>query len=71
MIGEGDLTELDRLYLQFGEAFETSFIAQRPNEDRSIVDSLDRGWRLLDKLPESELTRVSVDELHRYGRRGR
>lgn len=71
VIGEGDLTELDRLYLQFGEAFETSFIAQRPNEDRSILDSLDRGWRLLDKLPESELTRVSVDELHRYGRRGR
>jgi V/A-type H+-transporting ATPase subunit B len=71
VIGEADLTELDRLYLQFGEAFETSFIAQRPNEDRSIVESLDRGWRLLEKLPESELTRVSVDELHRYGRRGR
>ena len=69
VIGEADLTELDRLYLQFGDAFETSFIAQGPDEDRSIVESLDRGWRLLAQLPESELTRVSVDELRQYGGR--
>ena len=69
VIGESELSELDRSYLQFGEAFETSFIAQGLEEDRSIGESLDRGWRLLDRLPESELTRVSVDEVHRYSQR--
>ena len=71
VIGESELTALDRSYLQFGEAFETSFIAQGSEEERSIGESLDRGWRLLDRLPESELTRVSVDEVQRYGQRAR
>jgi V/A-type H+-transporting ATPase subunit B len=71
VIGEGELSELDTSYLQFGEAFETLFIAQGLEEERSIVESLDRGWRLLDRLPESELTRVSVDEVRRYGQRAR
>jgi V/A-type H+-transporting ATPase subunit B len=66
VIGESDLGELDRLYLKFGRAFEADFLAQAPDEERPVTDSLDRGWRLLQLLPEEELTRITVEELSKY-----
>ena len=69
VVGEEDLSELDRSYLKFARAFETRFIAQAPDEERSILESLDRGWDLLAELPESELTRVSEEQVRRYHRR--
>jgi V/A-type H+-transporting ATPase subunit B len=71
VIGEADLSELDRLYLRFGRAFEERFLAQAPDEDRSIAESLDRGWEVLGLLPEDELTRVTVEELKQFSRRPR
>ena len=68
MIGEGALSEADRLYLQFGEAFERNFLAQRMDEARSIDRTLELGWEVLSLLPVSELTRVSKTELERYYR---
>jgi V/A-type H+-transporting ATPase subunit B len=69
VVGEADISELDKLYLKFGEAFETQFIAQRPDEERSVTQSLDLGWSLLELLPEQELTRVTTEQLAKY--RGR
>jgi V/A-type H+-transporting ATPase subunit B len=66
VIGEEELSTVDRLYVKFGEAFEGEFIGQDPTENRSIEQTLDIGWRLLGKLPQSELTRLSPDELKRY-----
>ncbi len=66
VIGEGDLSALDRLYLQFGRAFETQFLAQRADENRAVTESLDRGWQLLGLLPEEELTRVTEEQLRRH-----
>lgn len=71
VIGEADLSELDRLYLRFSNAFETQFIAQAPDEDRSIAESLDRGWSLLALLPPEELTRVTAEQLQQYRRASR
>jgi V/A-type H+-transporting ATPase subunit B len=66
VIGEADLSQLDRQYLQFGTAFECEFVNQAATENRSITESLERGWRLLRLLPEEELTRVTVEELKEH-----
>ncbi len=66
IIGEEELTNIDRRYLKFGDAFEKEFLSQGYDEDRSIEETLALGWKLLGNLPQSELTRVSEDELKRY-----
>ena len=66
IIGEEELTNIDRRYLKFGDAFEKEFLSQGYNEDRSIEETLDLGWKLLGYLPSSELTRVSEEELKEY-----
>jgi V/A-type H+-transporting ATPase subunit B len=66
IIGEGELSQLDRLYLEFGETFERRFIAQGPQEGRSLERTLDRGWECLSILPRDELSRVTAEEIDRY-----
>ncbi len=66
VIGEEEMSELDRKYLEFGNRFEQEFINQGPQENRSIEETLDLGWKLLKILPKEELTRVSVEELEKY-----
>ncbi len=69
VIGEEELTPLDAQYLEFGEYFERSFVSQRKDENRSIEETLDLGWRALSKLPSEELHRVTEEELEdHYGR---
>jgi V/A-type H+-transporting ATPase subunit B len=63
--GEDALSENDKLYLKFAEAFEKNFINQG-DEDRSIEDSLNLAWDLLSMLPQSELTRLSRDQIDKY-----
>ncbi len=58
VIGEEELSDLDRRYLEFGKLFETRFLAQGPTEERSIEQTLDLGWLLLSVLPESALDRI-------------
>jgi V/A-type H+-transporting ATPase subunit B len=66
VIGEEELSTIDRRYLEFGEAFERRYVQQGATEERSIKETLDLGWQLLSMLPEEELTRVSEDELEQY-----
>lgn len=66
VIGEDELSPTDKLYLKFGERFETSFVNQSIREDRSIEETLDLGWELLSMLPRSELSRVSDDVLDQH-----
>lgn len=66
IIGEDDLSDIDKLYLQFGREFEESFIAQRPNENRSMSRTLDLGWELLSILPANELDRIPQDMIKKY-----
>jgi V/A-type H+-transporting ATPase subunit B len=62
IIGVQDLSEGDRTYLRFADAFERRFIGQR-EEDRSIGETLDLAWALLSMLPRDSLTRVSQEEV--------
>ena len=66
VIGEEELSEVDRAYLQFGEAFETRFTAQAEDENRTFENTLDLGWELLRMLPERVLTRVTRKEIEKY-----
>jgi V/A-type H+-transporting ATPase subunit B len=66
VIGEEELSTVDRQYLEFGQAFEQEFVNQGLTENRAIEKTLDIGWRLLSRLPQEELTRVSPDEIKLY-----
>ena len=66
VVGKDELGEIDKTYLNFGEAFESTFINQGKDENREIGDSLDRGWNLLSMLPVTELTRVKSEEITKY-----
>jgi V/A-type H+/Na+-transporting ATPase subunit B len=69
IIGEEELSEIDQLYLEFGRAFESRFLAQHPDQGRSLEETLELGWECLAILPEEELNRVSIDQIVRYLRK--
>ncbi|MDE7229708.1 MAG: V-type ATP synthase subunit B [Oscillospiraceae bacterium] len=58
VIGEEELSEIDRAYMRFGKLFEDNFLNQGFDENRSIDETLDLGWDLLCSLPKSELDRI-------------
>ena len=58
VIGEEELSASDKLYMEFGKAFEHYFLDQGFDTDRTIDETLDLGWDLLSILPQSELDRV-------------
>ena len=66
VIGEDELSQTDKKYLKFGVAFENQFIAQGSNEDRNILETLEKGWELLALLPREELDRVDTKILDQY-----
>ncbi|HIV26106.1 MAG TPA: V-type ATP synthase subunit B [Candidatus Scatomonas pullistercoris] len=68
VIGEDELSPLDKKYLIFGNQFEKQFIGQRADENRSIEETLDIGWKLLGLLPREELDRVDTKLLDQYYR---
>lgn len=66
VIGEDELSPLDKKYLEFGKAFEERFVGQGEEENRTILDTLDLGWELLRILPREELDRVDTKLLDKY-----
>ncbi len=66
VIGEDELSDLDKQYLKFGKAFEREYISQREDENRTILETLDLGWKLLHLLPREELDRINTKILDQY-----
>ena len=66
VIGEDELSDIDKKYLRFGAALEEQFISQGLHEDRSITETLDLGWQLLKILPREELDRIDTKILDKY-----
>lgn len=66
VIGEEDLSSIDKQYIEFGKKFEKKFINQGFDENRTIEESLELGWELLSLLPKQELDRVDkkILDLH-------
>jgi V/A-type H+-transporting ATPase subunit B len=69
VIGEEELTTVDQRYLEFGRAFEGSFLRQARQERRTVMETLSIGWGALSHLPETELTRIPEDEIREHYRR--
>ena len=66
IIGEEELSDLDKQYLHFGERLEKEFFAQGEFEDRTIDQTLDLGWKILGELPREELTRIKPELIEKY-----
>ena len=66
ILGEAALTDIDKLYAKFADAFENEYVSQGSETDRSIEETLDLGWKLLKILPRSELKRISNEMLEKY-----
>ena len=66
VIGEDELSPLDKKYLEFGKAFEKTFVGQGETENRSILETLDKGWELLGMMPREELDRIDTKILDQY-----
>ena len=66
VIGEDELSAIDKKYLEFGKAFEEHFIGQEAHENRSILETLEIGWKLLRMLPREELDRIDTKVLDQY-----
>ncbi len=62
LLGAEALSETERRYLAYADTFDTDF-TQRPDEDRTLEDTLDRAWHAVSTLPRRELTMLSAAEL--------
>ena len=66
ILGESALSDTDKLYAKFAEAFEQRFVNQGNETNRSIEETLDLGWELLSILPVSELKRIKPEYIEKY-----
>jgi V/A-type H+-transporting ATPase subunit B len=66
IIGEDDLSEKDKKYMKFGEAFEGKFIIQDFSENRDITQTLNLSWDILSTLPKEELDRLDPSLIEEY-----
>lgn len=66
VLGEAALTEIDKLYARFADAFEREYVSQGYHVSRSIEETLDLGWKLLSILPRAELKRIKDEFLDQY-----
>lgn len=66
VLGEAALTDMDKLYAKFSDEFESQYVSQGFNTDRTIEETLDLGWKLLGILPKSELKRIRDEYIEMY-----
>ena len=66
IIGDEELSPLDREYLKFGDKFENEFLMQGEYENRTIEETLDLGWKILTTLPREELYRIKPEYIEKY-----
>ena len=66
VLGEAALTDIDKLYAQFADAFEAEYVSQGYETNRDIEETLAIGWKLLSILPRSELKRIKDEYLDEY-----
>ena len=66
VLGEAALTDIDRIYARFSDAFEAEYVSQGYNTNRDIEQTLEIGWKLLSMLPRSELKRIKDAYIDKY-----
>ena len=66
ILGDAALSDTDKLYAKFADAFESEYVSQGYYTNRSIEETLDIGWKLLSILPRAELKRIRDEYLDKY-----
>lgn len=66
ILGEAALSDTDKQYAAFADAFEKQYVSQGYNTNRTVEETLDIGWKLLSMLPRSELKRIRDEMLDKY-----
>lgn len=66
IVGKEALSDRDRKFLEFADTFENEFIRQGREEDRTIEQTLELGWRLLTSLNEAWLTKIDRKTLDKF-----
>ncbi len=66
ILGEAALSDLDKKFAKFADEFESRYVAQKENEDRTILDTLALGWELLTLIPKAELKRIRDEYIEKY-----
>src|SRR5574344_348482 len=66
ILGDAALTDVDKLYAKFADAFENEYVSQGYETNRTIEETLDLGWKLLGILPRAELKRINDKYLDKY-----
>lgn len=70
VLGEAALTDIDKLYAEFSDAFEKEYVSQGYDANRDIEDTLNLGWKLLNMLPRAELKRIKDELLDEFYGKG-
>ncbi|MDZ5016491.1 V-type ATP synthase subunit B, partial [Clostridium perfringens] len=70
ILGESALSDIDKQYAKFAEAFEEQYVSQGFTANRSIEETLQLGWKLLKILPRTELKRIRDEYLEKYMPKG-
>lgn len=66
ILGDAALTDVDKLYARFADNFEAEYVSQGFEADRSIIETLNLGWKLLSILPVGELKRIDQKLIDKY-----
>ncbi len=66
ILGEAALSDVDKLFAKFADAFEREYVSQGYGRNRSITDTLELGWKLLTILPRNELKRIRDAMVDKY-----
>ncbi|MEN6313592.1 MAG: V-type ATP synthase subunit B [Clostridiaceae bacterium] len=66
ILGDAALTDVDKLYAKFADNFEAEYVSQGFEADRSIIETLNLGWKLLSILPVGELKRIDQKLIDKY-----
>ena len=66
ILGEAALSDDDKLFAEFADEFEKTYVNQGNNTNRTIEDTLNLGWELLSLLPRTELKRIKPELIEKY-----
>lgn len=66
IMGDAALTEIDKKYVKLSDEFEEYFVKQGEDENRTIEESLNIGWKLLTIIPKVELKRIKDEFIEKY-----
>ncbi len=66
VLGEAALSDIDKIYLKFVNEFENNFVNQSLSDNRTIIQTLEIGYKLLKMFPQEELKRIRPEFKEKY-----